>query len=72
MRKASPAFALGGYVTAGIIPRVDWTMRPIAVGAAAIVGAMLGVGLAAPAAQAAQAVNDDWVQFRGPGARGVV
>ena len=41
-------------------------MRYTAVCAAVTVGAMLGVGLAAPAA------SDDWVQFRGPGARGVV
>ena len=44
-------------------------MRHTAVCVAALVSAMLGVGLAAPAPPAE---NDDWVQFRGPGARGVV
>ena len=44
-------------------------MRHTAVCVAALVGVMLGVGLAAPAPPAE---NDDWVQFRGPGARGVV
>ena len=44
-------------------------MRYTAVCAAVTVGAMLGVGLATPAPRAE---NDDWVQFRGPGARGVV
>ena len=43
--------------------------RHTAVCVAALVGVMLGVGLAAPAPPAE---NDDWVQFRGPGARGVV
>ena len=44
-------------------------MRHTAVCAAVVVGATLGVGLAVPAAPAAR---DDWAQFMGPGARGVV
>jgi len=44
-------------------------MRHTAVCAAVVVGATLGVGLAVPAVPVAR---DDWAQFRGPGARGVV
>ena len=52
-----------------VMDSMSLMMRHTAVCVAALVSAMLGVGLAAPAPPAE---NDDWVQFRGPGARGVV